>query len=359
MKWPLCALGFLSAVAFWPGVLSQSTLPKWGVLAIAVPGLLWFVRLEWTLANGILAAWLAYAGLSVAWSPAGYVALNEFFQLCLFAGAVVIAQQASPDAVFRGAAWGIALQLPLVAAQRFDLVEMAQVATPAGLFVNRNFLAEAAVMCAMWAFSGRKWGLFIILTTIVALSGCRSAMLAWILCMALWFWPRSKPLAAGIVLIPLNLALILHLEGLVGNLHSISDRLDLWLAALRHLAFPGHGLASTYFLAPLTYPSFDFVQSFTEHWHNDPVELAFELGVGAGAPFALFLGALLGRDEGFRLTLGAFGVCSLFGFPLALPTTCLLAACATGGLYASGIRKPRWANSRRVANNSRPLHARS
>jgi len=141
----LALLGFAVAAAFVPGFVDAAMGPKWAVLAVGVPISLALLEHEdlplWSF------AWLIAAAVPTWWAVDRLHALDELLHLVILAGAFYLgacARDLRP--VWIGLGAGVALSTVIAIAQLLGFDYLAQVAPPAGLFVNRNYLGEAAMV---------------------------------------------------------------------------------------------------------------------------------------------------------------------------------------------------------------------
>lgn len=316
-------LGLGLATAYWPGFLSAATAPRWCLLALAAPLLLWQVpSLSFSGLTFPLTAFLSYALLSLWWTPVPIIGLWPIAHFAIFAALIIYAAQADTDGLLIGFAIGIALQAPLVIAQAhgFDLI--GQSVPPAGLFYNRNFLAEAAVPVLIWLCYRPNLAARMIAVG-VAIDACLSFDRAAAVGAAVGLWfvlgRRSR-----IVLATLAFAVIAELTLISAwGEQSIAGRLLIWGAIISHMSWFGAGAsASTVMLYPLAHAV-----------HSDPLQLLYELGLGA-IPLFWVIGNAFQSDGPERPALACLVAESMFSLPFQLPATIFLAALLIGRLHA-------------------------
>ena len=334
-------LSFLVTVAWWPGFLSTSNDPRWLLLSLTLPWL-WRGRLSWPI--GLFLAW---AALTLIWGPL-WDGLDRLWRLILLGLAFQIGMEMGPER-FRQclAAFGvgIAINACLALAWIAGLHWPDQPVPPAGLFANKNYLGEAAVMAVAAPLTAP-----FALTAIVVTQGHGPLLALWLV--ILWRW-RRVGLALGVV-------------GFIAALSVIPQkatteiRLAYWsnsMAAILDQPW-GHGVGSYWSVYPFyhdavmpTPPDGGYSESQRPRTaHNDALTIAVELGLPGLALLSLILIRCLSvpkRRESYILV--AFVGCGLTGFPLFNPTTGFLGALAAGRLYRD------WRDLRSDAGDRRKL----
>lgn len=331
----LTALGFLAAIAFWPGLVDPATEPRWIVLAIGVPLCLMLAPRTQQRAPRWTLAWLPVAALTIAWAPDRLAAGDALVHLVILAGAFWLgASIESAAPVWRGIEAGVAVSVAAAAAQLAGWEGIAQAQAPAGLFVNRNVLADACLVALVSAAAGGRWRLAAIALAGLGLTAAKAAIGAAIIAGAFAFRRRRPRVALAAMACVACAAAAVFAFGHPSAL----ARLSIWRPALEGLAWFGHGLGSFAAAFPIA-----------EHAHSEPLQLAWELGLLAlpiGAAFVYALGGGQRENEPERLVLVAIAAVSLLAFPLRMPLTAFAAALAAGCL--AGARH-------RVRRNEPPL----
>jgi len=326
------AVAFLLTVAFVPWFTNAATAPRWALLSVAVPALLYIsgrnVRhAEYASLLGL--AFLAYAAASLAWAPDPYQGAWLLWQWALLAGCFVVgARLPSLRPVVIAAGIGLAISGALAIAQAFGWRGIPQNNAPAGLFVNRNYLAEAAVLALVGAVGYRLWWLAVALVPAVVLPTARGAAVALAGVGAAWLWTRSRATALWLIalgMIGVSLTFSAHNA-------SMAQRLDLWKSTVAGLTWAGSGIGSFYARFPSHAPSWPLLEHRPVHAHSDPLELVYEFGIGAAPIGALLVILMWGPLTPARAMLLAFLIEGAFGFPLRWPVTAFLAALAAGHL---------------------------
>ncbi len=301
---------FLVTVAYVPWFADAGNAPRWVLLSVLVP-LAWRLRL-WALPHTLAAVFFGFAALSLLWTPVAIEGVQPLWQFALLWALFCIgAEQDSMEPVFVGAAWGMALS---------GVAALFQ-AEPTGLFLNKNFMAEAAALVGAGLLAYRRYQLLPLILPAVLLPNARGALLA--LCVVVAMERGSRWIAAGLAL--LFTAVVMWWP----HGASLGERWVIWSHTANHLTWFGHGLGSFY----IDFPGFQedgFARRF-DHAHNDLLELVYELGVGTLPLLALWLVAMV-QAQPLRLVLIAAAVEGCFGFPLFLPVTGALAAMAAGHL---------------------------
>ncbi len=369
---------FLAATAWWPGFTEPANTARWIVLSVFLPVLfhverdlspldaalscdprcavrLGFLRRaphrgsKKTAAAGLLAGWIGYATLSLFWTPALPDGLNALWHLVLLALAGAIgARTADLTPAFIGFGLGIAVNSAVVLAQLGGLAWFEQFAAPAGLAVNKNMLAEMAVLAVVGLWAAGAWTVALLCLPSLLLTTSKTVAVALILTACAWAAYRRRPwLALGLALVVVDGVLLWHSAWPVPTL---TQRFGLWRDTLAGATWSGHGLGSFDAVWPLlrdTAP--DALTGFNRrpgHPHADWMLLLSDLGVGAA--FAFGLAALVlaplnvahvhgnpsrtthsGAKTG-QLVVAAFLAVGLAAFPLDNPA-CLLMAGLAGG----------------------------
>ena len=321
------SLGLVLSWLYLPGLLNAAVVGRWAFAGLAL------ALLAHTRPPLLALAWLAYAAASLLWSFDPWIGAGHLWWL-----AVLVLAMASPkhlSGMAYGTAIGILLQSPIILAQLFGWEGLAQVAPgPAALFLNKNFLAEAAALCAiLMAMQSRPWLCFG-LCLIVASTHCVEAELGLGLAALVWIL-RSYPWSTLALIAVLGIAAYITFDPAALAARDLGYRLVMWKAVLSHLTLWGHGLGSFYTL----YPAWGDTHAFgrPDHPHNELVLAIFELGVGAILPVALGILAYV-RCPIARPALALAACECAFGFPLQIPTTCVLIGLLAGAALRNDAR---------------------
>jgi len=339
---PLALLGFLVSVAVWSQIPAMLIAPRWTVLSVGIPlyviVLITHGRLRFTADFGWIVLFLGYAALSILWSEIKVAAVDELWRWCVLAGAFTIgASVETLDPLYRGLWLGLVVNAVVVVGQFIGAPPVIwaapAMAMGAGLFGNKNFLAELAGLITV-GLAG-SWLMILPLGLVVA-DRCFEVAAALLSVASIWLFGtrRIAALAAVATALPLGAALALGAFGTVSHLHTIQHRLALWTDVVEDLTLFGHG-AGSYYTAIAAHSDHQraFGPNRENHAHSDGLELVYELGL----PGALFMVALLARcfasfDRRNRFVLATFLIEACFGMPLHLPATAFVAACVCGHL---------------------------
>lgn len=319
----LLILGLAAAVAYLPGTFDATTTLRWAVVAVGVFLLLCLVRpapFPWGAALCV-----ALAGASVLWSSDPFGGLDHLAKLVAVAGAFWLGgslDDATP--LWKGIALGVAASAVIAIAQVVvGLDWFVQAAPPAGLFGNRNFLAEAGMvalitsLATVWTPGGAV--LAALAGVAILLTGSKAVIGALVILLAVYVAPQRPAIAWGLA------GMVVLVAGLMfgGGAGSAAARLEIWQPAWSGLSWFGNGLGSF---------AYDF-SPVHEHAHSEPLQYAYELGVLAIAPAALLIHVLGGWEhdrEGFVLV--GVALVGFLAFPFHMPVTALAAGVAAGRL---------------------------
>lgn len=303
-------LGLLLSVCYVPGFVGASIPTQWVVLSAILPAFLWSRSLPPTLGHKLFFIWIIYALASLAWSlnwhSAGWgLWLLFIWALSFHYGSLY--HDLRP--LWKGLAIGLSFGTAVAIAQAADwsLVELADPLRPAGLLFNSSLFGICLGLVLVSLVAHRLWWFIPIPTLGLVLSGSRGGVV--VLAIGLIAnWSKTAAIAtvaAGACLFAWSLD------------PSDSQRLQIWGVALQALTPFGHGPGS--FLDLHYAYAAKSVVIHPEFAHNDLLQLAYEFGIGAIAPYAI-LGLAIATCRGPAWpTLFAFLVASLFFFPLYSP----------------------------------------
>lgn len=325
-------LGFGLAVAFVPNAYADVNVGRWAVAWLCVALLIWIIPpVRWSLCGGVL---LVLALVSFAWTPEPLNALNGFLQLGLLAGAFVVGRAGYAENIFEGAAWGMVVNSALALAQFSGWHPVMEVSTasPAGLFGNRDFMAEAALLIIVPLVWQRRWFMAGAILPALLLPMDRSVILAGGMVTALAAWRLSRT----VTIITLSAACIgAGLVTLAPNKsHSAQDRIDLWKDTLDGTTFLGRGIGQFYNTFPEAATRQPIERIRSDHAHNDWLELTYELGIVGIILAGIFAAGVFSGPAGWEKSVFlALCIMSCFAFPLHNPATAILGLVAAGGVY--------------------------
>lgn len=325
-------LGFGLAVAFVPNAYADVNVGRWAVAWLCIALLIWIVpSVRWSLCGGVL---LVLALVSFAWAPEPLNAINGFLQLGLLAGAFVVGRAGCAENIFEGAAWGMIGNSALAVAQVSGWHPVMEVSTasPAGLFGNRDFMAEAALLVIVPLVWQRRWFMAAAILPALTLPFDRTVILAGGMVTALMVWKLSRTVTIITIIAACIGAAVLTLTP--GKLHSAKDRTDLWKDTLAGTTFLGRGIGQFYNTFPEAATRQPIERIRSDHAHNDWLELTYELGImGIVLAGLLSAGVLSGPTCWEKYVFLALCVMSCFAFPLHNPATGILGLVAAGGAY--------------------------
>src|ERR1019366_7316447 len=223
--------GFLLAICFNPFIWTAATQPRWSFLAIALPIMIWrnpsSARNHFTLIHTLGLTFLAWATLSLLWTPNLPDAFNELIQLLIIAEAFVLGARLNTlKPIFMGLAAGLAISSLIIISPITHLVQDQHISIHLeGLLGNRNMLAEAAVLTAIGCIGYRLWW-FIpgLLPAIFMPQMARGALVGGLAAFGTWAWSRSRMLAISLALLSIFVVAILIDQ----RSSSVIERWSIW-----------------------------------------------------------------------------------------------------------------------------------
>ena len=151
-------LAFLVMTAYWPGFSGAATVPRFTAMACASILVLIGPRIALTTAHVAGLLFLAWCAASIGWSDLPDDAIGALFRLLLLTAAFALGSQlGSLRPVMIGAVAGLAISSALAIAQWYGWRGLPQGVMPAGLFYNKNYMAEVAALVLIWALAERMW----------------------------------------------------------------------------------------------------------------------------------------------------------------------------------------------------------
>ena len=324
--------GFLVAGAFIPTIMSAAVVGRWAVIAMGVP-LVAPLRLKVPpVIQMALAMGVAWCAASMFITPDVMDASLQFFFMILLIGAMGAASQLDTlDDLISGMCWGLALSSAfcLIAISGHRLVAESGMDTGyAGLFYNREVLAEFAAPLLVWAIIKHHWFLAAAAALPLAVNSSRISVAAVIVALAAAYWPRStraRVILAAIVLAAL-VAVVVYYTGQRHKLGTGAIRLAIWLSTIWSITPLGNGFG---------WYRFANVEEFA---HSDVLQAFAEIGIGALCFAIIPIYAL--RNRGDHAERAAFIVICIelvVSFPLRVPGTAFLAAVLAGYLVRDRV----------------------
>ena len=313
-------------LAFWPGILGAATSPRWWVIAVGMGLLFPFSQLSripnqiWTLLT------LSFAGIFLSiHNPVG---LGEGIKFLLLVLAFIWGMSLpNLTKVISGFATGLAINSILVIAQTlgWNFLPAWESAGPAGLFYNREVLAELAAPILVWGLARNNWT--IVLSSISPLLLCQSRV-AVIAAIVGIFAAGNLPLkkyAPVIIVFPLLLITIVIVLFTSFKIASLFDRFSIWQLAISEILPFGRGLGYW----ELNHPDSKFV-------HSDLLQLFVEIGPILSLPILAIPVLIIWKSRHDSLEILAVAIVllveAILSFPLHQPATAFLSAVLFGHL---------------------------
>ena len=334
---------FAVTAAYVPWFADAAGAPRWMLLSLIVP---WTVRLKTiTAAHYWGAGLLGLILLSMLWTPVPIEGVQTAWQFILLGALFCIGAELDDlEPIFVGAGWG------MVASTWVAVVQMAANQEPTGLFLNKNFMAEAAVLILIGLAVYRQYLISILILPAIALPLARGAFTALAVVCCIAVWKRQRLVAAGLFLSFVAIGLLTQ------NSISFGLRAWIWRDTLAHLTLFGHGVGAFYIDFPaFADEGFSAMRFRFNHAHNDLLELVYDLGVGVIPMIVIMWMALRAKGNGVQYVLAGFAIESCVAFPLYLPVTGAVAALCAGHLCGVGhrLRQPVFVGERRVRAGAR------
>lgn len=325
---------FALTVLFLPFLPAGATVPRWGLLAVAVPAVALWKRTPIPTGAWVIAA---YITLTLVLSGTTYHGLNDYCLFWILLGAFCIGRTMDDlEQVFVGAALGMWVNSAVIILCALGAIYLPSTTPHSTLFMNENSAVEAAAMVTAAIVVYRRWWMLLgILPTLFLNARGPVIALGLVGCFALW--NRSKLAAALCIIVVAAFLGYLWLDGRFGT-GSLVERFNLLRDVLPGLTVLGHGIGSF----PNDYAAMQVHTNALairfDHPHSDPVQIIFEFGL-VGAIFIAVLIRRMGRLEpdAAWFALAVFLVEGCFAFPLYMPVTGFLAALCAGYLSRPGI----------------------
>lgn len=324
------SLAFVFSVLFLPGISSPSVSVKWSFLALVVPLYLFLVRdIRIAVSHIFLGCILLYAAVSFMWSTVGYDFLLQYSHLLMIVGLFIIGSSLkSLRPLLIGTSIGLGINSVFVVLQFYSINLVQQATSPAGLFMNKNLLAEFAALVLVGLLYEKMWWWTIPVLPCLVFTEARGAILA---------------IVVGIVLKLRRSAVILSSMAAIGLLYgllnydaSMAQRIEIWWDTFSNLTWFGHGWGQFYSTYPEHAANMDTLLARPEHAHNDLMEMIYELGIGSVFIVGFIVSLWRSRLSTELAILAAFMVEALFGFPFYIPTTAAVFAIVAGRLCGAG-----------------------
>jgi hypothetical protein len=333
-------LGLTVALTYWPGMNGAAEASRWSLMAFVLPPLLFLGPIKPNRTHWLGLAFLVWAVETMLWAPVRADGTGDLIHWGLV-GLAFLVGTAITDMrwLFRGLGLGLWVSSGLAIAELCGLHPMTWMFIPTtaanlngygGLFINANLFAEFATAVLVGLLAYGSWWIAAGIVLGIALSGCRSAIVALGVCGLYYAWGRWRWKAvAGLPIIAGLLFLDDPAKWTSGV--TLGLRMDLWHDTISGLTLFGHGVGSFNSVFPLYGNWTDASVIQPAHAHNDLLEIAFELGLPGVVLALLFAGTVFKRaDQGSRYVLIATGITGCFGFPLFEPSTAFLFGIVAG-----------------------------
>lgn len=320
-------VAFLVSVAFWSGISGAATSPRWAIASVSLG------YLDWK-----LLPFIAFCFVAVDFDSAVHWAIVSatFCWGLKYAKSVYAANEQSyirPVFDWRGTSgvislysFGIGISGAIAITQSFGGFDgIPQLVHPAGLFLNKNFMGEAACLALIASLQYRLWLPALICVPALILSTSRASWIATILSLLFllpWRWGCAL-LSAAVILLFIGWQTGVNLS----SFSSMDQRLWLWNDALHNLHWFGSG-------------AYDFstIRYREPNLHNDFLQLVYEFGIISILLLGVLLFSISERSMAFVV---AITVIASFGFPLQMPATAWFAAFMLGHFVGCGHDKGR------------------
>lgn len=315
-------LGAIVSLCYVPGITGAFIATQWPALAIMLPfGLL--RSGPFTMFHGFGLLFLAYAAVLAYFSVVPYDAvwglwLLVIMGLSLWFGSTMTDMRH----LYAGLAVGGAASSAVAIAQYFGFHGIPITSSaPAGLYVNSVQQGAALALLVVALASERMWLWALPLLPGLALAHSRGAWLA---------------LAVGLLGHYVREWWVFLIVGIVGALYlsspgstSDQERMMIWEIAWNGIGWLGWGPGAFYTVTISQAGS----TVFPEYAHNDVLQLAFEYGIGALLPLAIFGFALTRTDAREWPVVLAFVAAGCYSMPLWMPLTSFLGLACVGRIF--------------------------
>ena len=292
-------------------------------------------RVDMTAAHWMGMAWLAYAAMSLAWSPSPLDSLDWLWRFAVLAGAFVLGGLVEPRHIVAGFAAGVSVSGAVVMGEMTGVIEVAGSIKPAGLFGMKNYAAEAGLIALAGAVAYRMWWAVPLCAVAAFLPASKAVWLAAVV-LALVAWAcRSRAGKVAFVAFVGACAVASVLWWNDPAIYTLPQRVELWRQTVDGMVLWGHGIGS-YWAA---FPAFQSGApaelygwaGMPAHAHNDALTLIAETGVASALLFGMAWMAATTRHPA-RWPFIGFLLCGVAAFPLFNPATGIVGALLCGAL---------------------------
>jgi O-antigen ligase len=333
-RFALPALAFLIASAYWPFWDGGAITPRWAILASGVL-LLWGTPVRVTTIHWLGAAFIVYAALSGLWAAQPWPWFRDLWYLVAMAGVFcVAAEQDDLTPAYIAFAVGVAISGFLALPEAQGWIDLPNINHPAGLFGNKNYLAETAVVALVAVLPQWRrwwmWPVYLGLAMAIALPRARGALLGLDVVLIVYFFRHNAIAGAALLLATAAAGWLMlgepsHPEANLSNTFIL--RAAIAWSTLMHATWFGHGLGQFFTEFPLWTPHVTILSQRPAEAHNEVINVIAELGLPGVVLWLAFFAVVLWRAAGcVRLALLALLAISLTSFPLHLPATGFMVA---------------------------------
>lgn len=348
--WLAPAVFFLAGAAYLPGAASVSVAGRWAAVTVGAALLMTTVELAVDAVTLCAAALVVWILLGLFWSASPVDTFGGVVRwVPLVAIMVWASRQRDMGATWTAYAVGVSLSLPFALAQWLGCHPVEDLGSIGfepigGLFLTANVLAEASVLAAVAMVGVGRPLLAIAPAASAILTGEREPVLMAAVAGLCWLWTarrdRRRELVAGAVAVVVGLVFYLWWADKLG---SDQTRLMIWRDTLGGVTFLGSGL--------------NVYAGAFQHYvfaHCDPLQLAYELGVGSILIFWIAGHALGSQLLPERPMFAALCAAALVWAPLEDPATAVVAFALAGRLLGERARRDRFQLDRGAGDMARP-----
>lgn len=315
----LCSYSFLLSIFYVPFFFSGATNTRWAFLAVTTPILILILeRQSFTLLHLIGLSFCIFSLFSLLWTFNFYDSIDNLINLFIIAQIFVLGNRLNDlKPIFLGLGFGIAISSFYTFILNYE----------GGLFINRNILADAAILTIVGLIIYKLWWL-IPLALPSALTGSRAVIIAALASLAAFVWNKNKFAKYGIlILIIFVVVASIIFDYRIG---SIIQRLELWKDIVNGFSLLGNGYGSLYSAYPYFSEAIDTLKERPRYAHNDLIQIVFELGICGYILAILFISILLRININEKYIIFTFIILSLFSFPFHMPVSAFIFSIVAG-----------------------------
>lgn len=313
-------LGAFVSLCYVPGYTGAYIATQWPVLAVV----LWLGLLRsgpFTGWHAIGLAFVAYATVHAFFTPTPYASVFGLWLVWIMALSVWFGTTLKDlRPLYAGLAVGAAVSSALAVLQYFGVAFPEYIPPkPAGLYANSVHNATVLALVFVALATQRMWLWALPLLPGILVSNSRGALVALAVGLLGCYFRRLWVPGAAAVAVALYLIFV-PLSA------SDIERVLIWKTAWQGLTWFGWGPGVFY---TIMLPKGDG-WFYPETAHNDALQFAFEYGIAAALPFALFVFALRRTENSEWPVVLAFVTAGLYSMPLAMPVAAFLVLAAVG-----------------------------